>query len=169
MLYWLHTHERNILMKKILIFSDTHGHTDPCIYLINNTPHVDAVIHAGDYTRDAEDLEYIFPELPIFYVKGNNDLLSRAPSELTTIIGGARIFITHGHEQRVKYDTSYSTLRAHAAKSNPALVVFGHTHVPYTSYDGGFITLNPGSVRFSKTYAIAEIDNGKVKTQILDI
>lgn len=156
-------------MKRLLIFSDTHGYTDPCIHIINSTPNLAAVIHAGDYTRDAEDLTYIYPDIPMFYVKGNNDLLSRAPAELTTIIGGARIFITHGHEQRVKYENSYGTLRSHAAKAKPDLVVFGHTHIPYTGYDDGFITLNPGSVRYSKTYAIAEIENGKVKTRILDI
>ena len=156
-------------MKRVLIFSDTHGHTDPCIQIINNTPSIAAVIHAGDYTRDAEDLTYIFPDIPLLYVKGNNDLLSRAPSELTTIIDGARIFITHGHEQRVKYESRYETLRTHAAKRNPDLVIFGHTHIPYTDYTGGFITLNPGSVRFSRTYAVAEIDKGKVKTSILDI
>ncbi|MBR0027078.1 MAG: metallophosphoesterase, partial [Clostridia bacterium] len=50
-------------MKRILIFSDTHGYTDPCLSIINNTPRVDAVIHAGDYTRDAEDLSYIYPDL----------------------------------------------------------------------------------------------------------
>lgn len=156
-------------MAKVLIFSDTHGYTDPCIEIIKSTPNVDAIIHAGDYTRDAEDLEYIFPDKQIFYVKGNNDFLSRAPSELTVIIGGARIFITHGHEQRVKYESSYGTLRSHAAKAKPDLVVFGHTHTPYTGYEDGFITLNPGSVPFSKTYAVAQIENGKVKTQILDI
>lgn len=156
-------------MKRVLIFSDTHGYTDPCIQLINNTPNVAAVIHAGDYTRDAEDLSYIFPDLQLFYVKGNNDLLSRAPAQLTVIIGGARIFITHGHEQRVKYESRYNTLREHAKKSAPQLVVFGHTHIPYTGYDDDFITLNPGSVRYTRTYAVAEIEDGRVKTEILDI
>ena len=155
-------------MKRILIISDTHGYTDPCLSIINST-RFDAIIHAGDYTRDAEDLEYIYPNIPIHYVKGNNDLFSRAPSELTVIIDKARIYITHGHEQHVKYEITYHTLRERALRSHPDLVVFGHTHEPYTSYDDGMIILNPGSVRFSHTYAVAEIENGKVKTKIIKI
>lgn len=156
-------------MKKILIFSDTHGDISKCLHIIEEQTHVDAIIHAGDYVRDAEDIESIYPNIPVYYVRGNNDILSNAPSSLTVAIGGARIYITHGHEQRVKYESSYTTLKAAATQNNPALAVFGHTHVPYTSYDGDFILLNPGSVLFSKTYAKAEIENGKVNIKIMDI
>lgn len=155
-------------MKKILIFSDTHGYTDPCINIINKAGKVDAIIHAGDYTRDAEDLEYIFPEIPMYYVKGNNDLFSRAPAHMTVVIDGVRIFVTHGHEQGVKYESAFQTLRKKAMAAEPQLIVFGHTHIPYSSYDGGVIMLNPGSIRFSKTYAEAKTDNGKVDIKILD-
>lgn len=156
-------------MKRILIFSDTHGYTDPCIEIINNTEHINAIIHAGDYTRDAEDLTYIYPNIPIYYVKGNNDFYSSAPAHMTVIIDGVRIFITHGHEQRVKYETFYTTLRQKAIEAKADAVIFGHTHIPYTDYKDGIITLNPGSVKYSKTYAIAEIENGKIKTKICDI
>ncbi|MCC8169513.1 MAG: metallophosphoesterase family protein, partial [Oscillospiraceae bacterium] len=70
-------------MKRILIFSDTHGFTDDCINIINSSDRVSSVIHAGDCVRDAEDLEYVFPNIPIHYVKGNNDFYTSAPSELT--------------------------------------------------------------------------------------
>ena len=156
-------------MKRILIFSDTHGYTDPCIEIINNSPKPYAIIHAGDYTRDAEDLSYIYPDIPLYYVKGNNDMLSRAPSDITIMAEGAKIFVTHGHEQRVKYEPTLTTLKARAARVNPSLVIFGHTHSPYTEYWGSAVILNPGSVRYSKTYAVAEIDKGKVTTKILDI
>ncbi len=154
-------------MKRVLIFSDTHGETDRCISVINKY-RADAIIHAGDYTRDAEDLEAIFDNIPVYYVRGNNDIFSTAPSHMTVVIGGARIYITHGHEQRVKYEASYTTLRRAAENAKPNLVVFGHTHIPYTSYDGGYTLLNPGSIRFSGTYAVAEIENGVVKTSILE-
>ena len=88
-------------MKKILIFCDSHGDTNRCIDIIRSAGAVSAVIHAGDCTADAEDLSYIYPELPIYYVKGNNDFFSSAPSSMTVIIDGARIFISHGHEERV--------------------------------------------------------------------
>lgn len=156
-------------MKKILIFSDTHGDIDHCLRIISDADRVDAIIHAGDYVRDAEDLESIYPDIPIYYVKGNNDIFTTAPAHMTVVIDGVRIYITHGHEHRVKYETGYSTLRAAAAEAKPDLIVFGHTHIPYVSYEGSAITLNPGSTRFSRSYAIAEIENGKINTKLLDI
>ncbi|MCI8404003.1 MAG: metallophosphoesterase [Clostridia bacterium] len=156
-------------MKKILIFSDSHGDINRCLDIINSCDNLHAVIHAGDYAGDAEDLQSIYPNLPVHYVKGNNDFFSRAPSYITVIIDGVRIYVTHGHEQRVKYEYDYRTLRNVALKENASLAVFGHTHIPFTSYDGGCILLNPGSIRFSATYAIAEIENGTVTTNIMEI
>ncbi len=156
-------------MKKILIFSDTHGYIDNCISAINNSDIVSAVIHAGDNTRDAEDLISIFPNIPVYYVCGNNDWYSRAPMEMTVELGGKRIYITHGHEFNVKYEHDYRTLVNHGHAVNADLTVFGHTHKPYTAYEGNMIVLNPGSVRFTRTYAIAEIDGDKLMTKIVDI
>lgn len=156
-------------MKKILIFSDTHGHINRCLDIINSADRVDAIIHAGDYTGDAEEIAAAYPKIPVYYVKGNNDFFSPAPSHITAIIDGMRIYVTHGHEQRVKYEINYHTLRSAAANANPDLVIFGHTHIPYTSYDGAFPMINPGSVRFTGTYAIAEIENGNIKTAICEV
>lgn len=156
-------------MKKILIFSDTHGYIDNCIRTINNTDIVSAVIHAGDCVRDAEDLASVFPNIPVYYVTGNNDWYSKAPAQITVEIGGKRIFVTHGHEYRVKYESDYHTLVRKGHEFDADLTVFGHTHIPYTAYDGSMTIINPGSVRFSRTYAAAEIDGEKLKTKIIDI
>ena len=43
-------------MKKILIFSDTHGDINRCLDIIEKADSVSAIFHAGDYTGDAEDL-----------------------------------------------------------------------------------------------------------------
>lgn len=156
-------------MKKILIFSDTHGYTNQCIDIIKETDVVSTVIHAGDYVRDAEDLASIFPNIPMYYVKGNNDIFSDAPMKMNIEIGGKRIFITHGHEYRVKYEADYRTLVEKGRAENADLTVFGHTHIPYTSYEGKMTVINPGSVIFSKTYAVAEIDGDRLKTRIVNI
>ena len=87
--------------KKILIFSDTHGDINRCLDIIEKADSVSAIFHAGDYTGDAEDLESIYPNIPIYYVKGNNDYFSKAPSHMLVTIDGVKIFITHGHEQNV--------------------------------------------------------------------
>ncbi len=155
-------------MKRILIFSDTHGYIDPCVRLMSAGDRADAVIHAGDSARDAQDLKYAFPEIPVYYVRGNNDFLSGAPDKLAVTIGGKKILIVHGHIERVKYDLTLSELTAKGEKTNADLVVFGHTHIPRTEYRGKMIIINPGSVRFSRTYAVAEIDDdGVLNTSIV--
>lgn len=136
---------------------------------MSTIPDITAVIHAGDSARDAEDLKYAFPEIPVYYVRGNNDFLSGAPDKLTVTVGGVKILIVHGHIERVKYDLSLSALAEKGEKTNAGLVVFGHTHTPRTEYRGKMIILNPGSVRFSRTYAEAEIENGVLKTKIVDL
>ena len=156
-------------MKRILIFSDTHNDINPCIRLLMNMKDIDAVIHAGDCASDAEDLHYAFPDIPIYYVRGNNDFLSSVPDKLTVTIGGKRILIVHGHIERVKYDLSLSALTEKGEKANADLVVFGHTHMPQTEYRGKMIILNPGSVRFTRTYAVAEIEDDVLKTAIINI
>lgn len=156
-------------MKKILIFSDTHGYTDGCINTIVDIKDADAVIHAGDYVRDAEDLESIFPDIPIYYVCGNNDIFSNASMNRIVEIEGKRIFITHGHGYNVKYETDFRSLVEKGREVNADLVIFGHTHKPYTAYEGDMIVINPGSAAFTKTYAIAEIDSGNLITKILEI
>ncbi len=156
-------------MKRILIFSDTHGNIDGCLNIIKNTPSVSAVLHAGDCVRDAEGIEAAFPSLKVYYVKGNNDFFTRAPASLLIPIGGKRIYLTHGHEQRVKYEFNYTTLTERAETVNADLAVFGHTHEPYTGYAGKMILLNPGSALFTRTYAVAEIDGDTLKTAILNM
>ena len=43
-------------MKKILIFSDTHGDINRCLDIIEKADSVSAIFHAGDYTGDAVDI-----------------------------------------------------------------------------------------------------------------
>lgn len=154
-------------MKRILIFSDTHGYINKCIQLIDNLK-PDAVIHAGDYISDAEDLISLYPDMPVHCVCGNNDFSARFPRDLSVETEGKKIFITHGHEYRVKYESEYDTLTKKAQSINADLCVFGHTHIPYTGYKYGLTILNPGSIRYTGTYAVCEIENGKLKTCILE-
>ena len=155
---------------RILIFSDTHGYTDSAEKQIKLINKVDAIIHAGDYDRDASALKKAFPSIPVYGVRGNNELYSKQPLDLTVKLGGKTIYITHGHLYRVKQEVdSYSSLRAKAAEENADLCVFGHTHYPNLSYHGKLTLLNPGSITYSFTYAIAEIENGKLGVSIMKL
>lgn len=155
-------------MKKILILSDTHGDTDRSAALVRSISGIGAVIHAGDCVRDAEDLSYMFDNIPVYFVAGNNDFFSRAPEHMTVIIDGVRVFIAHGHGHRVKYESDVRTLKSAAADAGAALAVFGHTHIPYCEDTGRIVVVNPGSITYSSTYAIAQIENGKVSAKIFE-
>ncbi len=153
-------------MTRIIIFSDTHQHIDDCIYVLNTMPGVTAVIHAGDHDSDAEDLQAIFPEIPFYYVRGNCDYSSN-PSERLVTIDDKRIFIAHGHTYGVK--AGIERIKKAGVQNKADLVVYGHTHYPNTEYFMGMTLLNPGSVRYSGTYAVAEIEDGRLQTVVIDI
>ena len=146
-------------MKRILVFSDTHGDIKLCERIINRLP-CDLVIHAGDYVRDAQELRQRFPDKDIRYVQGNGDLFTYAPKSEITEVDGVRIFAVHGHEHRVKYESDYRTLAAAAEDCGCNVAVFGHTHEEYEGKLGKILRLNPGSARYGVTYGIMEIDNG---------
>lgn len=155
-------------MKRILIFSDTHGYINDCIRLID-TLSPTAIIHAGDIVRDCDDLMTLYPNIPIHCVCGNNDFSSRFPWDLTVTEEDKKIFITHGHTYRVKYETSYSTLLKKAKEAGADMCVFGHTHIPYNDIKDGIMIMNPGSVRFTRTYGVCEIENGKMRADIIKL
>ena len=161
---------RRNIMKRIFIFSDTHGSVNGCEAVLRGSKErVDGVIHAGDYTRDADSIKAAFPELPVYAVKGNGDLFSREPQDLTVIIDGVRIFITHGHMYNVKLEYDYRTLREKGRELGAGLIVFGHTHKPYLDWDGDMTVVNPGSAGYGGTYAVAKIENGNVRVDMYDI
>lgn len=152
---------------RILVFSDTHGYTEPCIKTINNIIGVDMIIHAGDHDADAQKLEKRFPDIPIKYVRGNCDI-STSPSELLIDADDKKIFVTHGHMYNVKYDHNYHTIKEKGLSIGADAVIFGHTHIPYCENFGNILLLNPGSVKSEQKFGVIEIENGKIKAAICD-
>ncbi len=151
---------------KILIFSDTHQNINGCIDVIQNTNDVDAVLHAGDLVRDAEDLAAAFPALPFYFVSGNNDIFEHCPDERLLMLAGVKILLTHGHQHGVRYGER--ELAAYAKKKGAALAVFGHTHKPFDGVVGGIRLLNPGTMGYApKSYAQLTIEDEKIQTKII--
>ncbi len=152
---------------RILVFSDSHKSINSMIAVTKNLVGVDMIIHAGDHASDAESLQNAFPDIPVKYVSGNCDF-SNVPSETVIEADGKRIFITHGHNYRVKYEADYLTLFLRATELNSDCVVFGHTHLPFCDINKGITLLNPGSIKSRKTYGVIETENGKLKACICD-
>ncbi len=154
---------------RILVFSDTHGIIEGCIRTVDRIKNVDMILHAGDVTADAQDLSYIFSDIPLRYVTGNCEI-SRADTNLEIMAGNKKIFLTHGHLYNVKNESAYTSLQNHARSIGADIAVFGHTHKPLCHNLGGLILLNPGSAKYSGTYGIIEIeDNGRVGACVLDM
>ncbi|NMA65882.1 MAG: metallophosphoesterase [Clostridiaceae bacterium] len=152
-------------MKQFLVFSDTHGDIFAMREIINAYPHIDNIIHLGDYCRDTRIIKNEFPHLNIISVMGNCDFSVDVPEEIIHEVEGKRIFITHGHYLSVKSGTT--RLEKKAEKDNLDVVLFGHTHIPLIKMVSSTLILNPGSLGCPRsdsgsTYAILKVGKDKV-------
>lgn len=128
---------------KIGVMSDTHGDSNAIRLAISRLKGVDHIIHLGDYCRDALLIQKLTRK-PVEYIKGNCDMNSDAADEKLLIFGGLKIFITHGHKYKVKYDNTLISYRAEEVGAD--IVLFGHTHIPETFCEGRRVFFNPGSL-----------------------
>ena len=154
-------------MYRIAVFSDTHGHTDKCIKITHGVL-PDLIIHLGDLVRDAEELQVIFPDIPVKYVAGNNDFYSYAPYELTVDAGGIKLLLCHGH------GISDISLIKRASELGCIFALKGHTHVSGITESNAVTLINPGSVSRPRdgsrgSYAVIEIENNTSKACIINL
>lgn len=152
---------------RLCVFSDSHGNPDHMLTAIRREA-PDAIFHLGDGESDLRAVKRAFPDLPIYSVRGNCDLFGAAPGLLKTEIAGQKVFATHGHAYKVKYDRDYQTLRYAALEADARLVLFGHTHVPYHDRVWGMEMINPGSIGYGSkpSYAVVELDETGVTADL---
>lgn len=151
---------------ELLVFSDTHQRINGCIDVIGQSGRVDAVLHAGDLVRDAEDLAAAFPDIPFYYVSGNNDLFDRCPEERLLTFSGVKLLLTHGHTHNVRFGER--DLANYAKKQGAALAVFGHTHQAFDGMVNGVHLLNPGTMGYApRSYARITINGDEIFTKIV--
>ena len=129
---------------RVGVFSDSHGDEKALYDLMEKMGYLDAVCFLGDVSRDAmflSDLCSQMPNNPPFYgVKGNNDLASRLPDSMIADLGGKRAYLTHGHLVASPLALAYRAL-----ENECSIALFGHTHIPFYSYEQGVLLVNPGS------------------------
>lgn len=127
---------------RIYVFSDSHGSMTEMLEIVQQDA-PDVIIHLGDGTKDAEELGYIFPDIPLYRVPGNCDgFTSMAPIQ-ELIIGETRILFAHGHHWEVKRRMDFA-LEA-AREQNSHILLHGHTHIPKIEEEAdGLIVMNPG-------------------------
>jgi putative phosphoesterase len=157
---------------KALIFSDSHGNSRYMKKIIKMSPDAQYVFFLGDGTSEIDELTELFPEKIFYAVKGNNDwshsFFSQYKDELVIELEGKRIFLTHGHNYRVKGGEQSLYYRALALGAD--VVLFGHTHTPCERYVGeneALYMFNPGSigipdVRGNYSFGCMSIKDGQI-------
>lgn len=128
---------------KLLILSDSHGDVGAMVDAVEREK-PDEIIHLGDCWQDAEELGYVYPELPMVRVPGNCDFVSSRPGRMTLEREGKIILLAHGHQWRVK---SGPLLALEAGREQSAdIVLYGHTHQAICRQELGMWLMNPGTV-----------------------
>lgn len=149
-------------MKRILITADTHGHIDNVVRLMENVE-FDAVIHLGDYTRDAFSLKRLYADKEFYMVKGNNDFSGETEKVIT--VGEHKIFLCHGHLHGV--GTNLLRLSLAAREKGADVALFGHIHTPEDIMVNSVRIFSPGSPSYprmsSRSVGILEEENGAIE------
>lgn len=157
---------------KILVFSDTHTYLENARKVLRHIgERMDMVLHLGDHDTDAMELQKEFPTLPFHYVKGNNDYGWDTPTHKIVRMGGKTLLLTHGHKQRVYWNTD--SISYWAEEMGADIVLFGHTHMPVWADNGRVMLMNPGSISLPRggtlpTFGILTIENGRIEGTIME-
>ncbi len=129
-------------------------------------------IFLGDGERELDDIKSVYPNKKILSVSGNCDFASTAPYVGLTVAGGKRIMFLHGHSHGVKHGLE-AVIRL--ARENQAdILLFGHTHKRYYSYEDGLHILNPGSASQPRdwkrpSYAFIDITSAGIVCNHVDV
>ena len=122
---------------KVCVFSDSHGYAGNMMTAIG-LEKPDLCFFLGDGERDIDRVIEKYPELPVYAVKGNCDFRTELSSSLFCEVEGVKIFATHGHLSRVKYDFDLETLTSQAAEAGahtlPAFVREPWYHTPESGH-----------------------------------
>lgn len=151
---------------RILVFSDSHGSARNLREALLRHDDITNVIHLGDGNRECENMEQAFPDHTFYTVAGNCDFACAAPLMRLETFCGKTAMLTHGHHYGVK--GGYYTVECAARERGAAIVLFGHTHVPFADYADGLYLFNPGSLR-DGNYGIIDISAAGIVTRHLKV
>ncbi|WP_026689682.1 metallophosphoesterase family protein [Alteribacter aurantiacus] len=132
---------------KVIIVGDTHmpkRATHLPMRLKVELETADRIIHTGDWNSIC-----VYDQLkqfaPVDGVAGNTDdkeILKRFKHKERISIKGFKIGLVHGHG--TKKTTEKRALESFEPDLD--LIIFGHSHIPYTRYHNKTLLFNPGSV-----------------------
>lgn len=149
---------------RIIVASDSHGHSEILDQIHNHHPEAKLFLHCGDICDE-----------PLYYsdwiiVQGNNDYWRELPERRILNVGNYRLLMEHSHH--CSYFNREKSLVQIAKNNDCNIVCFGHTHCSYFKKINSVYLLNPGSTTFPRdgnppSYAILDIEENRVDAQIV--
>jgi putative phosphoesterase len=131
---------------RLAVVSDTHSQPHPSTLAHLTALRPDAIVHAGDI-GDLDVLEQLATVAPVLAVRGNIDTRADALPDVLTVdvVGerGLRLLVTHIAVYGPKLRADVARM---ARAEGAAMVICGHSHVPFIGRDRELIVFNPGSV-----------------------
>ncbi len=157
---------------RIIVFSDTHGHFSAMHKIFKRNSSADCFIFLGDGLEDLEEIKKLYPDKHILCVSGNCDFGAEYPSADVAVVGGIKIFFTHGHRYDVRFTTAKIWYKSRELGAKIAL--FGHTHCRHYDFLDGVHILNPGSAAQPRdglppSYAFIDITPGGIMCAHVDL
>ena len=132
---------------------------------------VELILHAGDLSTLAA-LDQLEAYAPVIAVQGNvesPEVVARLPISREIVVGGCAIGLVHILGERAQH-------RRNARFTFPTarVVVFGHSHIPYSDDADGLLLLNPGSATDRRTQphctiALLTITDGQPSAEIIPL
>jgi putative phosphoesterase len=153
---------------RIGVVSDTHNYFDPGIpKLLRGVHHI---LHGGDIgsPRILLQLEQI---APVTAVLGNTDDPGHRYRLTEVIELGGRKFLVHHIVNPHHWDDHIVKLMA---KHRPDVVVFGHTHKPFSEMVKSTLFCNPGDAGTSRpgnerSLAILHLESGQIRPEFIPL
>lgn len=152
-------------MKNIIVISDTHGSIPDNEILWEAFDNADYIFHLGDGKNEIAKLKEIYKD-KLYYVYGNCDAISNGLEQVVDI-EGVKFFLTHGHNYKVKSSDVYLQLRGEELDADCCL--YGHSHIPSITQVGNMQLINPGSLKYARTYCYMSVVNGKALAKIVEL
>lgn len=157
---------------KIIAMSDSHR-SFYSLDKIFSGYHADYYIHLGDGENEIDMISSKYPDKKILCVAGNCDMASINPKELLFCpTDSCTVFATHGHIYHVRH--SLELLKYEARKKGANILLYGHTHERFCSYEDGLYIMNPGSTACPRdgkkpSFGIIDITAAGIMMNIIDL
>lgn len=109
---------------------------------------VEVILHAGDLSSLAV-MDQLSAYAPVEAVQGNveqPEVVAALPLKRELVVGGCVIGVVH-----ILGERKWHARNARREFPTARVVVFGHSHIPYTDDHDGLLLLNPGSATDRRT------------------